>query len=404
MRNLLLALIVSGISLSIYGQKLGYIKNDSASVSCDIYKQSEAKSANSCIVRLANNSLYTYTPEQILAYGYGKTDYYSLKIKSGSDTVRKFLLAIVQGELPVYYLNDINGKHFYILNSNKSLIELIKEDGEYKHQLAAYYNASTDTIPYLHNRFNVYGMKRTIKSLQAEGLKANTTAYEKNNVNSNGSKNMAQSEIADKPILSLTFQSGFTAQKLPLQIDIDAGVPESWDSFKSKSITYSLAADIPVLKYWPVSYHQEVSYSKFVNDYKKGTEPPDIQLIQNFSVLSLPMMFRYTLEKKKLGYFVNAGVQIDVALNKNNVEWLILNANDFSSTSNGVITGSMDYATFQPGITAGFGINYKADKNLYLSTEFRYSRIHNVLPSASGIESLYIFRLGITYNIFNRIQ
>jgi len=402
MRNLLLALIVSGISLSIYGQKLGYIKNDSASVSCDIYKQSEAKSANSCIVRLANNSLYTYTPEQILAYGYGKTDYYSLKIKSGSDTVQKFLLAIVQGELPVYYLNDNNGKHFYILNSNKSLIELKKENGEYKHQLAVYFNASTDTIPYLHNRYNVYGMKRTIKSLQAAGLKASTTGYEETDVNSNASKSKAQSLIADKPILSLTFQSGFTAQQLPLQID--AWLPKSWDSFKAKSITYSLAADIPILKYWPVSYHQELSYSKFVNDYKNGTEPPDIQLIQNFSVLSLPMMVRYTIEKKKLGYFVNAGVQIDVALNKNNVEWLILNANDFSPTSNGVITGSMDYASFQPGITAGFGINYKADKNLFLSTEFRYSRIHNVLPSEPGIESLYIFRLGITYNIFNRTQ
>jgi hypothetical protein len=401
MRKLFLFLIVSGISFGIYGQELGYFKNDSAYISCDIYPQSEVKSAKTCMVRLNNTTqVITYTPDQIHAYGYGKTDYYSLKIVLEYDTIKRFLDAIVQSDSPVYYLADESGNHFYILNNKKELVELIKDNDEYKQQLAAYFGAPAEIIPRIHFGFNRSGMIQTVKSLKGSSLETVNDGTEKAVPEQKALTIKQKRRMRIKrPVLSLTLQSGVTSQRLPL--DLQVGLPSDWDEFKASSITYSISADIPLMKYRPLTYHQEICFNKFVNDYRKGSNPPESQLIQDFSVISLPAMVRYTFGPKKFTAFVNAGVQLDIALNKDNIGWLILGGYASSGYDAATIQ-HMSYSTIQPGVTAGFGFVYKLSKNVVLNSEFRYSSVFNVLPNKAETESQSVFKAGITYNIFKK--
>lgn len=398
MRKLFLFLIVSGISFGIYGQELGYIKNDSAYISCDIYPQSEVKSAKTCMVRLKNSSqVITYTPDQIHAYGYGKTDYYSIKIVLGNDTIKRFLDAIVQGDSPVYYLADESGNHFYIMKNKKELVELVNDNDEYKQQLATYFEAPAEIIPRIHFGFNRSGMIQTIKLLKGSSLETVNDGSEKVVPEQKALTIKQKRRMRIKrPVLSLTLQSGVTSQRLPL--DLQVGLPSDWDEFKASSITYSMSADIPLMKYRPLTYHQEICFNKFVNDLRQGSDPPEYQLIQDFSVISLPAMVRYTLGSKKFTGFVNAGVQLDIALNKNNVGYLKLG--NYSSGYDVSTISYLDYSTFQPGITAGFGFSYKLSKSMSINSEFRYSSIFKVLPDKAGTESQSAFKAGITYNIF----
>lgn len=342
----------------------------------------------------------TYTPEQILAYGYGKTDFVSIRIKSGNDSVKKFLLAIVQGDSPVYYLEDETGKHFYILGVQKELVELIKKNGEYKQQLATYFEAPGGVIPRIHSGLSRNGVIQAVKIMKEASMEVVHDGFENQNPEQKVLTIKQKQRLrTKKPLLSITLQSGITLQRLPL--DLHAGLPLAWDKFKSNSITYSLAADMPLIKYWPVTYHQEICFNKFVNDYRQGSNPPNNQLIQDCSVISLPAMVRYTLGRKKLTGFINAGAQIDIVLNKNNIGWLIISGDDIS-VGDRVTIDYMSYKTIQPGFTAGFGINYKLNKKLAVSSEFRYSNIFNVLPGKAGTESQSVFKAGIAYNIFKK--
>jgi hypothetical protein len=128
MKRLILFLFLIGSSSCILAQTSGYIRKGSSYISGFVYPQSGASSVKTCKFKPSMNSeITTYTPDQIWAYGYGKYDFVSLRIKSGNDSVNLFFQAIVQGDNPVYYLNETSGKHFYILNTKNELVELIKK-------------------------------------------------------------------------------------------------------------------------------------------------------------------------------------------------------------------------------------------------------------------------------------
>lgn len=400
MKRLILLLLISGISTCMQAQISGYILKDSAYISGYIYNQSGFRSVKTCKFSMTKKSeIITYTPDQIFGYGYGNKTYVSLKINSGNDSMKMFLLAIVQGDNPVYYFHKTSGKHFYIINTNNELVELVKKNGEYKHQLAAYYNSPTATIPSIHTFFNKNGIIRTVKILK-EAILANV--YNPTEAIHPEQKLLSIKQkkwlMMKKPVASISLQSGVAFQRLPL--DLQAGMPKDWNAFRASGLTYSLALDLPIIKYWPVTYHQEVCFNKFVTDYRQGTDPPDYQLIQDCSVISLPAMIRYTLGRKKLKAFVNAGIQFDVVLNKDNVGWLKLGVENTILETDAVTAKYLSYQTFQPGVTGGFGANFQINNKLTLNSEIRYSGVFNVLPGKAGTERQFVLKAGITYHIF----
>jgi hypothetical protein len=399
MRKLLLVLIIAGFYTNISAQKLGYILTDSAYISCDIYPQKKAKASEICCYRLYPPvKIETATPYQILGYGNDNTDYYTFTLKSGNDSVKKFLQAIVQGDSPVYYLCEESGKHFYILNPDKKLVELKKEKGEYKHQLAEYFEAPSSIIPYIHNGFNQRGIKKAVKIMKEANFEVISNNYENREPGYNGkSLNEVNRFQSKKPLLSITLQSGVTLQRLPLYLQ--AGLPAEWDKFKSSSITYSVAANVPLFKYYPISYHQEVCFNKFVNNYKRGADPPDYQLIQDYSVVSLPAMLGYAIVKRKFTFIMKAGLQIDFALQKNNIGFLITGDENNSLSGTEVVVGYYTYTSIRPGFTAGVELNYKINSKFVITSAFRYSRINNLHTGIVGVESLYTINAGISYCI-----
>ena len=400
MQRFFMLLLFTGISSGILAQKLGYFQNDSAYIGGYVYMQSEIHSAKTCMFSQGlNKKIVTYTADQISAWGYGKFDYYSFKIKSGNDSVKMFLQAIVPGDNPVYYLNKTTGKQFYILGDKKELVELVKKNREYKLQLATYFNAPSGIVPGIHTRFNRRGIIKTVRIVKDAAL-ANFSGISDLNDPAQKVLTIKQKKWLrmEKPLAIVTIQSGLTFLRLP--IDLKVGLPSDWDKLKATSISYSMAIDIPIIKYWPVTYHQEICFNKFVTDYKQGAKPPDYQLIQNSSVISLPAMLRYTFGRKEFTWFINAGIQLDIVLNKNNVGWLILGTGDEVSVTVPVTTNYLDYNTFQPGITGGFGLNYKLNRKLAINSEFRYSSVFNVLPGKAGAESQSVIKIGISYNIF----
>ncbi len=368
-----------------------------------LYPQSESRSSNSCLFRLNEQSpVLAYTPDQILEYGYGTTLYVSFRIREDNRDVKKFFLAIVQGEWPVYYLKDKSGKHYYILNDKKELEELNK--GKYKNQLAKYLDAPPALTLYIHSGFNRTGLKRTVKILNETRQSMIRDRHEKYDHTLNAVEIGNQPWPVKKPVVSISLQSGTTRQSLPFRQQ--AGIPKAWNKFISTSISYSLSAGIPLFRYWPVTYQQELCFNKFVNDYRKGSFPPDFQLIQDYSVISLPAMLRYTFGRKNLKVYVNAGLQLDVALNKNNAGWMILEADGkgILSATEAVSTAYLDYNTIQPGIATGFGLDYRLNRKISVAIEFRYSVLTHILPGNSTRETQQTGKAGITYTIFRREQ
>jgi len=113
------------------------------------------------------------------------------------------------------------------------------------------------------------------------------------------------------------------------------------------------------------------------------------------------MMVRYTFGRKDLKGFVNAGIQIDISLNKDNVGWLVTGSNSGEPGAS-VTFGYATYNTVQPGFTAGFGASYDLNTQFALNVEYRYSFIGNVSADMVGLENQSALKAGITYSIFKQ--
>jgi opacity protein-like surface antigen len=113
-------------------------------------------------------------------------------------------------------------------------------------------------------------------------------------------------------------------------------------------------------------------------------------------------MLRYTLGRKKLNGFINTGVQLDIALSRDNAGWLVIGESNSGTSVEEVSVGNLNYNTIQPGITAGAGMNYNMNKNTSLNCEFRFTANNHVYEGMTGNEKQYLFKAGITYKIFKR--
>lgn len=374
MHRLLVLLIILGFFEYLSAQKPGYILTDTAFVTVEILPQNDRVSAETCQARFRNSAYFkTFTPDDILGYSCGNKVYEVYILKSGNDFSKKFLQKFINGDFPVYYLKDEQGQHFYILNDARQPIELTAKNGEYKEELSTYFHASGETIGQLHFALNRQGILQAADAMQPPGKRTR------------------------KPGLLLDIKSGITFQKLPLK-NLN-GLPVSWKQFTAISMTYSFGIDIPFPGERPFSFHQEVCYNKFTDEFKLGPDPPDYQLIQDYSVLSLPASIRYTWGLNRWSGFVNAGVQLDIPLNGNNLGWLIIDGIANSEEGNYATLEYISYEKFQPGITAGFGLNYKLNKQFTATGGFNYSGISNVTAGNSGFENQFNIKVGIAYRL-----
>jgi len=373
MKKLFLFLIFSALSLVLSAQKPGYIHTDTAYVPVDIFPLTDAKAAKKCIARFNNRVHFvTYEPSNILGYSFRNKIYQTITIKAGNDSAKTFLQVIVSGDLPVYYLKDKKGKHFYITDESKSLIELVKKNNEYKKQLRIYFKASAGTSEKIYTEYSRQGIKRRAEILKDPLM------------------------LRHQPWIHLTLQSGITMQQLTIRHNDE--LPAEWKKFNPASATFSVAADVPLLKYRPFTYHQEVRFNKFVSNMSEGSTPPEYQLIQNFSVLSIPAMLRYTFYGEKLKLFVNTGFQLDIALNKENVRSMIVKYHENEASE--IIFENWDYRQIQPGFTGGFGVLFLLNSKFALCSELRYSGVPNLLPGKAGFENQYSVNAGIVYSVY----
>ena len=372
-RKLILLFLIVLMFTGLNAQKPGFIINDTCYSSAYIYPQRDAKAAKTCLMRMSNRVYFrSCTPDELLGYGYDKKVFVTYKMKLGNDSSAKvFLLTLVGGDMPLFFMKEKNRKRFFVLNDKKELVELNRKNKEFKLQLAELYHAPDEAAKYLHSSFTKHGMAQMAETM------------------------IDYSETMKKPSIRISFQTGVTFQHLPVLLN--PKLATLWDAFNANSITYCLAADIPVSKYWPLTYHQEIGFNKFVNDYRIGENPPDYQLIQDFSVLSLPAMVRYTFGRSKARLFVNAGFQFDIALNKNNVGWLIADGNSNEPGYSDLIIDYANYNAFQPGFAVGFGFNFNTKQKIGANAEFRYSGITNVQTGMKSTESQYAIKAGITY-------
>ncbi|MFZ4547739.1 MAG: outer membrane beta-barrel protein [Bacteroidales bacterium] len=339
MRKLCFLLPIILMVSDLSAQKLGFIISDTAYSSAYIYPQTDKKAAHTCLMRLNNKVHFkTCTPDDLLGYGYDKKVFVSYKLKLGQDSAKVFLLTLVDSDMPLFFLKEKNGKRFFVLDDKKVLVELVRQNKSYKTQLAGMYHAPNEAVKFLHGGFTKHGMSQMTVAL------------------------LDYRELMKEPALHISLQMGITFQNLPVVLIPELAV--LGDSFNANSITYSLAADIPVSKYWPLTYHQEIGFNKFVNNYGYGGNPPDYQLIQDFSVLNLPVLLRYTFGRGKTQLFVNAGFQLDIALNNNNLGWLITDGNNNEPGYSHEIVDYASYNTLQPGFAGGFGFNFRMKANL----------------------------------------
>ena len=398
MRKWLLLLLILPVCFKVSGQKYGYIQTQNKYTSGFVYPGSGYKNSLVCrFSKYSKGEVVPYTPAEISAYGYGKTDFISMQDKS--DTLKRFYRVIAKGDHPVYYLKNKSEKAFFITGPDNELIKLNRKNGQYKFQLVNYFEAPQEAEKYIHGFYTKRGIVKSVITLKGLVL-SDIDQHAETNTKEKKALTIKQKRwlLRKKPAVSFSFQSGITFQRLPLEFN--NMLPSSWKNLEANSVSVSIAADYPITKYWPLTFHQEIGFNKFVTDYKHGSEPPDYQLIQDFSVISLPLMLRYFVPYNKFTWYVNAGVQLDVALNKNNIGMLLVGTG--SDVLNRATTLYYDYKTIQPGLTIGFGFSFKLSESLSLNSELRHSSIFNVLPEKTGTEKQTTIKAGISYHIFKK--
>jgi hypothetical protein len=359
MRPLLYFILIGFISLPLCAQvskaPKGYISTAEA-ITFGLKIIDQGKIKNSELCRVDNGNKFTeYSPDEILEYRINdKQVYRSFPITGYDFEKRYFLERIIQSNVDIYFLLQKGGAGRYFLteHDSSSLVEIPLEKERYTVLLGKYLkdcDKKADIFEKL--KINRYSLVRFFHK------------YKKCFKVDNGNNSVSENKkiiVKPSPRIKYGLSLGFTESIISPVFTGDVVYLSKDDKIFSRNLCFEASADIPILT-GNFSLHPEINFKKTGASKSYSSSVNDYNMVINYSSISLPVLLRYTILRKRISPYFEAGTLFSRAIkNESQIYTYTYSGNNvFVSTDNThLLSSNLIGIKAGIGIISGYGSKY----------------------------------------------
>ncbi|MEL7146554.1 MAG: outer membrane beta-barrel protein [Bacteroidota bacterium] len=330
-----------------YSQKSDYIATDST-LRSGINLINSIPKDNARFIRLKKkDGNVTYNPNQLSEYGFRNgTVYVSKSIPVSGRSKQVFLERIASGKINLYYYRA-NGIRTFFLERDSTIFTEVEKGEEFRKVIAQYTNDLEWTADQV--RLTKYNRKSLAKliALYNKGL--------------------------DKPMpfirVGLIAGLNSTYLKTPSGISIERWKDVSFSP--GSSFTFGIFGDLPI-DMSNFSFNIGLHYAKSGFSSTLSDAQSDVDVIINYTSLSVPILVRYTLPNPGWRPFINAGGIYSHLLRNESIIY------EFNFDQNTITTtkeATQLLNNHRPGLAIGLGIQRQLQRRKTTSVEFRLNHL-----------------------------
>lgn len=337
---------------STFSQK-GYFADDTLrTIGVNIIDGGNILNSKICRVKI-RDTIVSFTPYEIIEYGISKEKIYQAKdVFINDSNKRVFLEILVKGDATLYYYQDENYETFFFGKDSVTLIEIPRKKDNDKSYYKSVLRDITSDCSGVNDAINLVKYRREPVSLLINRF----------------------NDCGDKPFPFFKFGifGGYEFSKLAKSSLINPTLLEHFDYHSDGFFTVGLFADFPVMP-TNFSLHIELYHSshKFSETGTVGNEVYDLTANQN--AVKMPVLLRYSLNKRKTIPFINAGGIAGFNYRAENAIYIT------NSKNNKITIDKLEnisvISQFQYGFSAGMGIEQKINYKNALFFELRLNKL-----------------------------
>ena len=353
-QKILFLVIISLFSLKSFAQR-GFYQTDSiAKIGVKIVDGGKISNAQWCIED-RKDSLLRFSPYEVTKYGFnkGKT-YVSKEINFSGITKKVFLEQLTEGKIILYFYAEQKFVTYFIEKDSTTFLELPKENKTDNSNFQKQLQELTADFPDISNNTKLVKYNRTSLSRFV------------NDYTNRLNRPFPHFRFGITGIYEMTKFSLTSNQNIP---SLDK-IPFSYES----SFSGGLFIDVPLFVSY-FSLHPEIQYSQYSYSYFTKTDDKDIDFLANISSIKVPVLFRYTFPSKKVRPFANAGGVFAYNIKNENALYETTFAGNQIEINN--LGNTPLIPSFQAGISAGLGAEFKINFQHSLFFEIRYNQFIN---------------------------
>jgi hypothetical protein len=352
---LLIGLIALPLPAQVSKAPKGYISTaDKTTFGLVIIDQGKIKNSLSC--KVDNGNKFTeYSPDEILEYRINEKQVYrSFPITGYNFEKRYFLERIIQSKVDIYILVQKGGVERYFLTEHNSfsLIEIPHEKEGYAALLGKYIKDCDKAVDMFEklkiNRNNLLRIFHRYEKCFKVDKVSSIVSEDKKII------------VKPSPKIKYGLSLGGTESIISPVLLVDVVYPSKDDKIFSRSLSFGTSADIPILK-GNFSLHPEIIFKKtgVSESYSSSTE--DYNMVINYSSISLPVLLRYTILRKRISPYFEAGTLYSRAIkNKSQIYTYTYSGNNvyISSDNTHLLSSNLIGIKAGIGVISGYGSRY----------------------------------------------
>lgn len=351
MTKYLFFILLNGfLSVVSYGQ-MAYVATDtSIAYGADLVENNAIISSRIC-QEIYNDSIISYSPDQVREYQYSDGRLYiSKQIETPDSLKRVFLEQLVKGNTTLYFYKSDGIKTFFIEKDSTVFKELVKRSKVKKGYKKVLRGVCKDCSHMDVAIANVSYRKKSLSKL--------VTRY--NNC-----------EKKPFPHFRYGVTLGYEYAKFTASSNINNKDIAYFDFDHDKTIAFGLFVDQPIMSS-DVSFHGEFYYVKHAYSYNKFKVDKDIDLVVNLSSLRLPLLIRYAYPSNYVRPFLNAGFIASYNFNNETLFYEMLRSDDTYALVEYRDSSSL-IADLNIGYCVGGGLDILLGAKHSLFLELRYT-------------------------------
>jgi hypothetical protein len=355
-------LIISGTRAQAQN---GYYATDSLIISgIKLVEGGEIINSRFCQIK-KGESIIRFTPNEVFEYGFGKdVVYFSRKIQIEGKPVRVFLKRLAYGKLTLYSFRNEQSKIYIIEDENLNLTYIPEKESDIKNNHRIILNTVMADCP------------ATNYAVKLVRYNHNSMAELVNRYN----------QCIEKPFPHFRFGIlvGYQLSKLNVPGKFKNDFTYQFDYKYENSINAGVFAEFPVSTS-DFSVFTEISVCKTGYSYTRRDNRNDVDFVANLVSVTMPVMLRYNMPVNFVRPFFQIGGSFQTQIRN---ESMMFETNvDRNTASIVMIANGPALNQFNPGITAGTGLEIKLNYRRALFLEARYSyfplmSIHNKLETS----------------------
>jgi hypothetical protein len=359
MKRLLYFILTGFISLPLSAQvskaPKGYISTSEViTFGLKIIDQGKIKNSEFCRVDYGNK-FTDYSPDEIMEYRINdKQVYRSFPIAGYDLEKRYFLEQIIQAKVDIYFLKQKGGavRYFLTEHDSSSLVEIPREKEGYTSLLGKYLKDCDKEVDIFEKlKINRYSLERFFHKYEK------CFKVDKGNISVSENKKII---VKPSPGIKYGISLGFTESILSPVLTGDVVYLSKDDKIFSRSFSFGASADIPILN-GNLSLHPEINFKKTGASKSYSSSVNDYNMVINYSSISLPVLLRYTILRKKISPYLEAGTLFSRAIkNESQIYTYTYSGNNVFINPDDTHLLSSNLIGFKAGIgiISGYGSKY----------------------------------------------